>query len=180
MSRLARRIRRVATGEGGYSLVELVSVMAILATVVTTITSLFVSGARAELQLNRRFEAQQAARVAVDRLRREVHCAKRIDLASPSSITVTLPAHCPTAVGGVETAIVYDVVSVTPNRFRLRRAGKRIADHLTSGNVFSWVPPSPAAPGKLHLDVPVNVTPDEGWRTWRLETDVVLRNTTRS
>jgi prepilin-type N-terminal cleavage/methylation domain-containing protein len=175
-----RRIRRVATDERGYSLVELIAVMAILVTVVTTVTGLFVSGARAELDLNRRFEAQQAARVAADRLRREIHCAKKIELASPASITVTLPAHCPTAVGGVETTIVYDVVSVSVNRFRLRRAGMRIADHLTSANVFSWVPPSPAALGKLHLDLSVNVTPEEGWRTWRLQTDVVLRNTTRS
>jgi hypothetical protein len=154
--------------------------MAILATVVTTVTALFVSGARAELDLNRRFEAQQAARVAADRMRREIHCANKIQLASSSSITVTLPKHCPTAVGGVETTVVYDVVSVTANRFRLRRAGVRIADHLTSGNVFSWVPQSPTALGKLHLDLSVNVTPNEGWRTWRLQTDIVLRNTTRS
>jgi type II secretory pathway pseudopilin PulG len=175
MRRLARRLRN----QGGYSLVELIVVMVILMTILTALTTLFVSGAKAELDANRRFQAQQEARLAADKLRREVHCAGNVTVTSPSSITVSLPSHCPTAVGGATTNIVYDTTQVSTNRFRLRRAGVRVADYLTSGNVFSYGKPAGEL-GKLHLDLPVNANPNEGWKTWRLTTDIVLRNTTRT
>jgi Tfp pilus assembly protein PilW len=177
VARLRRLVR--ARGEAGYTMVELLAVMAILMTVLTALTGLFVSGAKAEIELNRRFEAQQAARVAADRLRREVHCASGVTLTNAATITVTLPAHCPTA-GGVVTNVVYDTEPVSSGRYRLRRAGIKIADHLTSGDAFSYVAPSSDGLGKLHLSFLVNVNPGEGWKSWRLETDVVLRNTTRT
>ena len=92
--RLSRRIRLRA--QAGYSLVELLAVLAIFITVVTALTSLFVAGARSQLELNRRFEAQQNARLAPDRMRREVHCASSLTFTSASSVTIMLPATCPT------------------------------------------------------------------------------------
>jgi type II secretory pathway pseudopilin PulG len=177
MARLRRLVR--SRGEAGYTMIELVAVMAILMTVVTAVTALFVSGAKAEVELNKRFEAQQAARVAVDRLRREVHCSSGVTVTSAANITVTLPSHCPSA-GGAVANVVYDTELVSSGRYRLRRAGVTIADYLTTGNVFSYVAPNPDTLGKLHLSVLVNINPNEGWKTWRLETDVVLRNTIRS
>ena len=178
--RVARLLRRLR-GDGGYTLVELIAVMAILMTILTTLTALFVSGAQAELDMNRRFQAQQQARIAADRLRREVHCASGITLTSAASITVTLPGHCPTAVGGVPTNVVYNTAAVggASDRFVLRRGGVRIADYLTTGNVFSYYTPANELK-RLRLTFPVNVKPNEGWKTWRLQTDIVLRNTTRS
>jgi prepilin-type N-terminal cleavage/methylation domain-containing protein len=173
------RLLRASRRNDGYTLVELIAVMAILLTVLTALTSLFVSGAKAELDMNRRFQAQQEARIAADRMRREVHCASGVTVTSAASVTVTLPAHCPTAVGGVITNVVYDTVFVSTKRYKLRRAGTTIADYLTSGDVFSYVTPSADSLGRLHLNVPVNVNPNEGWKTWRLETDIVLRNTQR-
>ena len=35
------------------------------------------------------------------------------------------------------------------------------------------------ANGDLHVDFYVNVNPNEGWKTWRLVDDIVLRNTLR-
>jgi prepilin-type N-terminal cleavage/methylation domain-containing protein len=175
MRRLFCRLR----DQRGYSLVELIAVMAILMTVLTAITTLFISGAKAELDSNRRFQAQQEARTAADRLRREVHCASSVTVTTAASVTVSLPAHCPTAVGGATTNVIYDTEVVSTNRYRLRRAGVRIADYLTIGDVFSYGKPSGEL-GKLHLDFPVNVNPNEGWKTWRLQTDIVLRNTTRT
>jgi prepilin-type N-terminal cleavage/methylation domain-containing protein len=172
-----RRIR--PRGQDGYSLVELIAVMAILVTVVTSITSLFVAGARSQLELNRRFEAQQSVRIATDRMRREVHCASSVTFTSAASVTVALAATCPTA-GGTAQNIVYDTTLVSTGRYRLRRAGAVIADYITSGNVFSYTAPSTSTLGKLHLNLPVNIRQNEGWKTWRLETDIVLRNTTRS
>jgi hypothetical protein len=177
MRALRRRLR--TRGEAGYSLVELIGVMAILMTVVTALTALFISGAKAELDMNKRFAAQNSVRTAVDKMRRELHCASAVTVTSAANITVTLPAACPTS-GGSQASIVYDTQLVSTGRYRLRRAGVTIADYITVANVFSYVAPSTSSLGKLHLDLPVNLRPNEGWKTWRLQTDIVLRNTSRT
>ncbi len=183
--RLAGRVRESA----GYTLVELIAVMAILLTVLTALTALFASGAKAELDANRRFQAQENARVAVDRMRREIHCASAVALDAADSkvvggntlyrkVTATLPAHCPTA-GGTQIAVVYDIQAVAAGRYRLRRDGIRIADYVTASHVFSYVPPSSSTRGRLSVDLPINVNPTENWKRWRLTSDIVLRNTLR-
>jgi prepilin-type N-terminal cleavage/methylation domain-containing protein len=59
-------LRRVLTCERGYSLIELLQVTAILGVVLTGLTALFLQATKAELDMNRRFQAQQSARLAVD------------------------------------------------------------------------------------------------------------------
>ena len=80
-------------GERGYTLVEMLIVMVIMGIVTTSLTVLFVQGSNAELDMNNRFQAQLTARLALDKMRREVHCAS---VATPtgnsSSVTLTLPA----------------------------------------------------------------------------------------
>ena len=166
-------------GEGGYTLIELLVVMVILTTILTAITSLYISGANAEVQASRRFEAQQEARMAVERLRRELHCASAITPAGASavaSVTVTLPAACPSP----DTSIVWSTELVSSGRYRLKRGSIMVADYLTSANVFTYTAPSTAALGKLHVSFPVNVHPSGGSPTWTLVDDIVLRNTTRA
>jgi Tfp pilus assembly protein PilW len=180
-------IRRLRTDRRGYTLVELIVVLAIFMTVVTALVSLFTSGAKAELDMNRRFEAQQNARLALDRLRRELHCANGIT-ATPntavSSITVSLPSQCPSS-GGSSISVVYDASLVSADRYEIRRtvggATVPIADYVTTsgGNVFTYTPASPSSRALLHVDFDVNVNPNEGWKTWRLVDDIVLRNTLR-
>jgi type II secretory pathway pseudopilin PulG len=176
--------------EGGYSLIELVAVMAIFLTVVTSLTTLFVSGARTELDLNHRFEAQQNARLGLDKLRRELHCASGVTATDGSAlgttpvaaIKVSLPSHCPTALGQNIT-VTYATASVSTNRWALRRTKDSttitVADHLTNDDVFTYYAQSTASRARLHVDLPVNVYPDEGWKQWRLVDDIVLRNTLR-
>ena len=171
-----------AREQGGYSLIEMVAVLAILTTILTALTALFIAGVRTETDLSKRIEAQQNARIAADRMRREVHCASSITVTSAAKITVRLPAHCPTAAGGAITEVNYETSAVagSSDRYTLKRAGVVIADYFTVAEVFSYVPPSPASLGKLHLEFPVNLRPNEGWKTWSLETDIVLRNTQRA
>ena len=70
-----------------------------------------------------RFQAQQEARLALDRLRRELHCSSGIT-ATPntavSSITVALPSQCPSS-GGVAISVVYDASLVSTSRYSIRR-----------------------------------------------------------
>jgi hypothetical protein len=85
----------------------------------------------------------------------------------------------------VQTTVVYDTASAGTSRYKLRRkpgaaAAVPIADYLTSANVFSYTAPSVDALGRLSVDMPVNVNPNEAWKKWRLVADIVLRNTTRA
>jgi prepilin-type N-terminal cleavage/methylation domain-containing protein len=172
------RLRRLLASERGYTLIELVQVSAILAVVVTGLTVLFVQATNAELQMNERFQAQQSARLAVDKIRREVHCASSVTpIGASSSITVTLPSQCPTS-GGSQANIVYDLQLVSANRYRLRRAGVAVADWITSDAVFTYTAPQTGKLGILRVDLPVDPSAAKK-HVWRLQTDIVLRNTTR-
>jgi prepilin-type N-terminal cleavage/methylation domain-containing protein len=174
-----RFFRRLAGCERGYTLVELLMAAAILGVVVTALTAVFVQATNAELQMNERFQAQQGARVAVDNMRREIHCASAVTPIGPaSSITVTLPAQCPTA-GGTQTDVVYDMQLVSTNRYRLRRAGRTVADHVTTNTgVFNYTAPAVGTLGTLRVELPIDPSAGQK-RVWRLVADIVLRNTTR-
>jgi type II secretory pathway component PulJ len=174
------RIRRLLVRESGYSLVELLQVTMILAVVLGALTTVFIRAMNSELDMNRRFTAQQEARLAVDKMRREIHCASAIaPVGTSNSITVTLPSQCPTAVGLALTTVVYDTQPVSAGRWRLRRSGVPVADYLTSENVFTYSVPATGKLGNLRVELPVNVSPNQSGQTWRLEADIVLRNTTR-
>jgi prepilin-type N-terminal cleavage/methylation domain-containing protein len=62
-------------GELGYSLVEMLIVMVLMGIVMGGLTTIFVSGSRAQNELDRYFQAQQQARMALDEIRADVHCA---------------------------------------------------------------------------------------------------------
>jgi prepilin-type N-terminal cleavage/methylation domain-containing protein len=187
----ARRLRRLRDQEG-YSLVELIAVLAIFLTVVAALTSLYVSGAKAELAANKRFQAQQNARLALDKLRRELHCSNGITapdgtaLPAPpatfSAIRVSLPGHCPTA-GGADTSVDYELISAGSERYRLRRTSPTsealIADHITRDDVFQYTAESATSRALVHVEFPVNIDPNEGSTDWALADDIVLRNTLR-
>src|ERR671914_582512 len=123
-ARLLRRLR----GQRGFTLVELIAVLGILLTVLTSITVLFVSGARAELDANERFEAQQNARIALDKLRRELHCSSGITNVDDTALTTTpvaaikvsLPGHCPSA-SGATTFVLYEAISAGTGAGAVRR-----------------------------------------------------------
>ena len=171
------RLRRLVVCERGYSLVELLQVTLILAVVLGALTTVFVRAMNSELEMNQRFLAQQEARVAVDKMRREIHCASAIT-GNAQSITVTLPSQCPTA-GGTLTTVVYDTQPVSAGRWQLRRAGVRLADYVTAQNVFTYNEPVTGKLGTLHVELPINVRPNQTGQTWRLVADIVLRNTIR-
>lgn len=172
------RLRALVAGQAGYSMIELVTVLAILGTVVGALTTLFVQATNAEFEMNRRFQAQQSARLAVDKMRREIHCASDITpTGATNSISVTLPSQCPTS-GGALTTVIYDTAG-SGTRFQLRRNGVNLADYVTLSTAFDYTAPVPGASlGKLRVTLPINTKPGSG-KEWRLEADMVLRNTTR-
>jgi prepilin-type N-terminal cleavage/methylation domain-containing protein len=180
VSRLLRLRRRLA-GQGGYTLLELLMVLAILGTVTGAITTLFIRATNAEFEMNRRFQAQQSARVAIDKMRREIHCASAITPSGvAASITVTLPAQCPSS-GGSQVDVTYDMNQVVAGqRYQLRRNSVVLADYSTLQNAFSYAPPvTGVSLGKLTVTLPINTKPTDASKQWKVVADMVLRNTTR-
>jgi prepilin-type N-terminal cleavage/methylation domain-containing protein len=75
LSRAGRRVRALAREEGGYTLFELLTVLAIMGIVLAGLTTSFTAGLSAEAGTIRRAQAQQNARLALDRMRIDIHCA---------------------------------------------------------------------------------------------------------
>jgi prepilin-type N-terminal cleavage/methylation domain-containing protein len=174
------RIRRLAAGEQGYTFIELLQVMVIMALLLAGLTTVFVQASNSELDMNRRFQAQQQARQAVERMRREIHCASAITPTGTSAaITVTSPSQCPTS-GGSQVNVVYDTQPVSAGRYRLRRAGVRIADYIKQANVFFYAAPTSTSLAKLTVTLPITIEPGRSGSEWNLVADIVLRNTSRT
>ena len=183
---------RTLRGERGFSLVEMLTVMAIMGVVMTGLTTLFVQGSNAERDMNRRFQAQQDARVALDKIRREIHCAQSASTSPASgqapSVTLVLPGQCPTAVGQAQTSVTWCSVSVSSVRYKLYRkvgatcdaTGVRWADYLTQANLFEYQAASTVSLGKVRVSFPIDVKTGDATPVYRLCDHIVLRNTLRT
>jgi prepilin-type N-terminal cleavage/methylation domain-containing protein len=180
------RWRRRLANERGLTLVELLVVTVLFGVIVAAITTLFVQATNAEADLNNRFQAQLSARVALDRLRREVHCASSVTPAGPAStITLTLPTYCKAGTGpSTWCAIPYNG---STTRFRLWRSAadpcgdavdRLYADFLTTATVFNYIVQSSASLGKVHVELPVDLDPAKPG-SYTLTDDLVLRNSAR-
>jgi prepilin-type N-terminal cleavage/methylation domain-containing protein len=182
-----RRLKALLRDERGYSLMELLVSMSILAAVMTSVSILLVTATNQEVAMNRRFQAQTEARLGLDMMRREIHCAMSVSPSGASaSVTLAIPATCPTS--GGNTSITWCTVANGSNRWGLWRypgascsgTGKRWADYLTSSSIFVYTPQNTSSLAKLNVTLPVNVKPSEPRLLYKLEDDIVLRNSTRT
>jgi prepilin-type N-terminal cleavage/methylation domain-containing protein len=195
--RYAAAARRRLAAEGGYSLSELLVVLAIIGIVVGALVALFVSASNAQVDMNRRFEAQQEMRLALDKLRREIHCAKTVAGTPPtSSIVITLGSYCPSNSSGAEAQITWCTKDKNGNAppgagapYSLWRyagafctgTGRKEANYLTIHNVFAAYPTPPAGSlPTLSVDLPVDVNPADAKQHYTLMDDIVLRNASRT
>jgi prepilin-type N-terminal cleavage/methylation domain-containing protein len=185
---LVERWRMLLADESGFTLPELLTSMAILLTIMTAFTGLLVSTSRAEIDMNNRFQAQTEARLGLTKLRREVHCASfaAVVAGPPHRATLTLPTACPTA--GAGTTISWCTVQNGTGRYGLWRyiggacsgTGVKVADYLSAGNAFTYYAQSTAILARLGVQLDVNLTPTKPERRFRLQDDLVLRNSTRT
>jgi prepilin-type N-terminal cleavage/methylation domain-containing protein len=191
---MTRRLLRRLGRERGYSLVEMLIVMSILGVVMGSLTTVFVQASNAEFDMNARFQAQLTSRLALDQMRREVHCASvATPTGSSSSVTLTLPSYCKTGSG----SITWCTRSVATNRYALYRVvgstctgGVKWADYLTPTStatvcsgalcIFNYTAQSISSLADLKVDFPVNVRPSKSVELYELIDDIVLRNSTRS
>lgn len=181
----AQRVRERLTAEGGYSMFELLTVMVILSVVMGAITTMLVQGSNAEIDMNNRFQAQTNARLALDTLRRETHCASLVTTSVSTTVTLTLSSQCPTALG--QTSVTW-CTQASGSTFELWRyngsscsgTGVRKAEYLTSSGIFTYTAQSTSSLATLGVTLPVNLTPGKPERVYTLNDDIVLRNSTRA
>ena len=138
--------------QSGYSLIELLIVVSILTVILGGVVALFVQGLNSESDQNRRFQAQQDARLAMDKMRREIHAACTISGASSSYntalSTVTLYFSTDNCASGANS--VTWCTTGSAGRYGLYRVAgtsctsptNKIADYLTSGTIFTYLPPN--------------------------------------
>ena len=186
--------RRRLLSERGYSLIEMLTVLVIMGVVMTSLTTVFVQASNSETDMNNRFQAQLTTKLALDKLRREIHCASvATPTGSSSSITITLPSYCKTGSG----SITWCTRSNGTNRYALYRVvgatctgGVKWADYLVptptatvSGGalqIFNYTAQSTSSLAKLRVDFPVNVKPSKTVELYELIDDIVLRNSSRT
>lgn len=185
-----RRLAARLGSERGFTLIESIATLAILTTVMGAMTALMISGTQAEAELNRRFQAQTDAQIALSRLRREIHCATASTAANPgSTITLTVPAGCSS---DNVTSITWCTVASggTYELWRYRSSacsgtGRKWASWLTTQNAFVYTAPSgstSAGTGALAtivVTLAINLTPSFPERVYTLADTIALRNTTR-
>jgi type II secretory pathway pseudopilin PulG len=174
---------RSLRGEAGYNLVEMITVMVIMTVVFAGITTVFVAGSKAQSDQERRFQAQVSTRLALDRIRRDIHCSSDVTPFATTAVTLKLPSGC-----GGDVSWCTAAVSGYTNRYRLYRqpggacdsTGVMVADYLTSGNVF---PAFAHVTGclclaSLQVDFNVSVT-GTSIGAYDLTDTIFLRNSTR-
>jgi prepilin-type N-terminal cleavage/methylation domain-containing protein len=178
-----RHVVRRLSREGGYSLIELLVSMSILSVVITGITTLFVQGSNAEVDMNRRYQAQQQARVAMDKLRRDAHCSSAV--IKPNSSTMLI-LNDPCVTGGSVSWCTLASGSV----YKLYRSTTATCDATSipyadsivtaGGGVFTYVQQSTLSLAKVSVDMTVNLKPSMAMENYQLKDDMVLRNSTRT
>lgn len=157
--------------ERGVTLVELLIVCATMGIVLTGIVNVLVSGTRAGADADARMQAQQSARLALDRLRYEARCASGAT-STAVSVTLTLPPVCSHASGSVVWSISGGVLTRTAGA-----STTRFVDSLTSASSFAVT--TPAAGSGLLKQLDVSMTVDTTGRAsdaFTLDDTITLRN----
>jgi prepilin-type N-terminal cleavage/methylation domain-containing protein len=186
-----KRIRE----EHGYSLIELLVVMVILGIVVGGLTTVFVSGSKAELDMNKRFVAQQNARLALSQLRNDLHVS--CDAAASTGQLLLYPSAGSSSTPSCAATpnIVWCTTASTTNsaRYALYEAtaasscsnppaGKLFADYLTTNALFTKNAPTAGSKQRtsVTVDLPVNTNKASSATTsvdrYELKDTIVLRN----
>lgn len=192
--------------EGGYSMIELLVVMAILSVVIGGVVTLFTAGINADAAQTRRYQAQDDARVALDRMRRELHSACAVSTPNTYNAwqtSATLYYSSDSCNSGTHT-VSWCVVGSGSN-YSLYRivsssctgATQVFARFLTSSSVFLYIPPNShvtslgsGAAGittidgsyslpRVHVEMRVDRNAARPLEAYHLTDDIALRNASR-
>jgi prepilin-type N-terminal cleavage/methylation domain-containing protein len=197
--RAGARRRGALTKQGGFTLVELVIVMVILLIVLAPLTASFASGMIAQVDQTNRFDAQENARQALDRMRKDIHCAHGVTDPYTNSwggqtlvltqTNATGTAECPGLVQTNASAVQWCTIPVAgaTDRYQLYRENDPDAtcdgsistfmvDYLTRADI--WASPT-CITGQfptVEVTMPVDVDPSKRPGAYTLSDQIALRN----
>jgi prepilin-type N-terminal cleavage/methylation domain-containing protein len=197
----ARAAGRRLGGERGYTLVELLIVLVILLVVLGALVDGFASASHTEVDQEHRATDQQSARQALDRMRKDIHCATSaniqqvitggvptqawiIDLPIPVGCLVDLPSTdssvqwCTAPINGSATRYgLYRTFETQPGTSCDAANAEFQVDYVTRPQI--WTLPACAA-GQVKtvaVDLPVNRDiVKNAQRTYNLQDSIALRN----
>lgn len=186
--------------ERGMTLIEMLVTIAILGLVLAPLATAFTSAFSAELSQGNRFQAEQAARMSLNRLRKDMHCAHAVGgLAANTSggwtmvLTETNASGVPDCPGLVQpnaASVQWCTVPVVgaSSRFRLYRENDANqscdgsvstfeVDYLTTGNLWAQPACTTGNYPTVSVALPVNVDPvKHPSSTYELDDQIALRN----
>jgi len=177
--------------------------MVVLLAVLAPLTQSFVSADIAQVDQTRRFDAQENARQALDRMRKDIHCAHGVTDPTESLdvdgnvVQVTLlltetavPGAAPECPGLVQTnasAVQWCTIKVSDDRYRLYRendpsticdgtASTFMVDYLTQPNLWGSPTCISGQYPTVELTMPVDVDPSKKPGAYTLRDEIALRN----
>ena len=175
----------------------MLTVMTIMSVVLSGLTHIFVTASHADIDMQNRFEAQQKTRLALDKLRRDVHCATDVSPNTPNpwtSAQSTVTMQISSCTGGNVTWCTAQMTGST-TRWSLYRqsgatcsaaGGTKVADYLTTSTPFTGYQHG-AASGQptcgclawLSVNFTIGVNRNQATGIYRLQDTIYLRNSTR-
>lgn len=197
--RHAPLLRRLAS-QAGYTLIETLVVMTLLVIVIGSIADSFTTASKTETDQTARADDQEAARLTLQRLRRDIHCASSAsvqqtrdalgNVISPLGYTLALsvdPNICLAVTTSSSNTVLWCTVQKNgdPNRYGVYRtiSGNCDAtsavfqvDHVTKPDIWAMACPASGLQA-VSVDIPVNRDPvTRADRTYELKDTIALRN----
>jgi prepilin-type N-terminal cleavage/methylation domain-containing protein len=183
-------------GQAGYTLIETLVVMSLLVVVIGSIADAFSSASHTEVDQTARASDQEAARLTLQRLRRDIHCASAARVQETTYADGTTgfilnlavdPDICIAVTTSASNTVQWCTVQKGPagNRFGVYRtingncdAADAVfqVDYVTKADVWTMVCP-PSQLQAVYTDMPVNRNPvTRADRTYDLQDTIALRN----
>jgi type II secretory pathway pseudopilin PulG len=196
--RAVRQLRRRLQAEAGFSLVEVTVVMVVMLAILAPLTYSFIAADRAQLDQTRRFDAQQNARQALDRMRKDIHCAhaandpytnpaggKTLILTETNNGVPECPGLVQTGASGVQWCTI--PVSGFTNRYRLYRendpnttcdgtASTFMVDYLTRADLWGSPTCVSGQYATVDLTMPVDTEASNSGGSYTLADEIAIRN----
>lgn len=191
-----RPLLRRALGQAGYTLMETLVVMTLLVIVIGAIADGFTAASKTETDQTARADDQESARMALERLRRDIHCSSAATLGANAQGGYTLnltvdPTACLAVTASTADGVQWCTVPIGANNYGLYRtvvtacdAADAVfqVDHVTRADI--WTPWPACGDNGSHLqlvaiDLPVNRDyATRPGRTYELTDRIALRNDT--
>jgi prepilin-type N-terminal cleavage/methylation domain-containing protein len=202
LQRVARRL--ALAGENGVTLVEMLVVMVVLLIILASLTGAYVSAQTAQVDQTRRLDAQENARQALDRMRKDIHCAHGVtdpyendeDIGPTSGYTIVMTetnvtgtAECPGLVQTSASAVQWCTIPVAgaTDRYQLYRENDPdeqcdgadatfMTDYLTRPDLWSSPTCISGQYPTVEVTMPVDVDPSKKPGAYELGDEIALRN----